>query len=154
MEGISLIDSAAARRFFRELTTSLGAYVHVITDQGRKYTGRLEGFDPNTLSICLLDAREDDSQKTFPKVFILGSHIVEIIQVEEPFDIKALAQELEKLFPQKGAIKVYEDAGLIMILDKIKVTAKGVEGSGPIAERVKRVYEKFVEERKGKSTTT
>ena len=44
-------------------------------------------------------------------------------------------------------IKLYEDKGFIWVMEKIKVTEKGVtEGSGPIAERVQRVYNLFTKD--------
>jgi hypothetical protein len=47
-------------------------------------------------------------------------------------------------------VKLYEDKGFIWVMDKVKLTEKGVaEGSGPAAERVQRVYEQFMSEVKG-----
>jgi hypothetical protein len=67
--------------------------------------------------------------------------------VEKPFDLSALAKRLEKVFPRM--VKLYEDKGFMWVMEKIKVTEKGVaEGTGPIAERVQRVYEQFVSEMK------
>ena len=44
-------------------------------------------------------------------------------------------------------IRLYEDKGFIWVMEKIKVTDKGVvEGSGPIAERAQRVYDLFAKE--------
>jgi hypothetical protein len=48
-------------------------------------------------------------------------------------------------------VKLYEDKGFIWVMDKVKVTEKGVvEGSGPAAERVEKVYAQFIGEMKGK----
>jgi len=59
-----------------------------------------------------------------------------------------LSERLEKVFPTM--VRLYEDNGFIWVMDKVKVTEKGVvEGSGPAAERVQRVYEHFVSEAKG-----
>jgi len=45
-------------------------------------------------------------------------------------------------------VKLYEDAGVIVVMDKIRVSERGiVEGSGPAAERVKRVYDEFIKEK-------
>jgi hypothetical protein len=44
-------------------------------------------------------------------------------------------------------VKLYEDQGFIWVMDKVKLTEKGVtEGSGPAADRVQRVYEAFMSE--------
>ena len=46
-------------------------------------------------------------------------------------------------------VKLYEDKGFIWVMDKVKLTEKGVvEGSGPAAERVHKVYEQFISEAK------
>jgi hypothetical protein len=46
-------------------------------------------------------------------------------------------------------VKLYEDKGFIWVMDKVKLTEKGVvEGSGPAAERVQRVYNLFMSEAK------
>ena len=44
-------------------------------------------------------------------------------------------------------VKLYEDQGFIWVMEKIKVTEKGItEGSGPIADRVQRVHTLFTKE--------
>jgi len=44
-------------------------------------------------------------------------------------------------------VKLYEDKGFIWVMDKVKVTASGVvEGSGPAAERVQKVFDQFIKE--------
>jgi len=44
-------------------------------------------------------------------------------------------------------VKVIEEAGVIVVMDKIRVTQKGIiEGTGPAAERVQRVYDEFMKE--------
>jgi hypothetical protein len=83
-------------------------------------------------------------------VFLNGNNVAQILAVEKPFDLKALAGRLEKVFPTM--IKLYEDKGFIWVMDKVKVTEKGViEGSGPAAERVEKVFALFMGEAKGKT---
>jgi hypothetical protein len=78
-----------------------------------------------------------------------GSTVGQIFTIQKPFDLKALAERLEKVFPTM--IKLYEDQGFIWVMEKIKVTEKGVvEGSGPIAERVQRVHSLFVKDSESK----
>jgi hypothetical protein len=44
-------------------------------------------------------------------------------------------------------VKLYSDQGFIWVMERIKVTEKGVvEGSGPAAERVQKVYDQFFSE--------
>ena len=44
-------------------------------------------------------------------------------------------------------VKLYDDQGFIWVMDKVKLTEKGViEGSGPAADRVQKVYQAFMSE--------
>jgi small nuclear ribonucleoprotein (snRNP)-like protein len=139
--------SVAERKFFGEIGALLEKTVVVITSDGRKYTGTLAGINPETLSLCLAEAKDEKGQ-VFNRVFLNGNVVAEILAIEKPFDLKALADRLEKVFPTM--VKLYEDKGFIWVMDRIKVTEKGVvEGSGPAAERVQRVYEQFISEMKG-----
>lgn len=144
MEVYYLAEGTMPRRFFKELAKSLDSAVRVSTINGKTYIGILQGYDPNTLSICLTDGKIEDGP-SFGKIFIFGHQISEIILTEKPFDLAKLAARLEKLFPP-GEVKYLEDARAIMVLNKVKVTEKGVEGSGLIADRVRQIYEQFVQE--------
>ncbi|PVX25741.1 MAG: Sm ribonucleo [Candidatus Bathyarchaeum sp.] len=136
--------SVAKRKFFGELGTLVDRTVMVITVNGNKYTGTLSGIDPDSLSLSLTDARDEKGKQTH-KIFLNGSTVAEIFTIEKPFDLKALSERLEKVFPTM--IKLYEAKGFIWVMEKIKVTDKGVvEGSGPIAERAQRVYDLFAKE--------
>jgi len=138
--------SVAGRKFFGEISALLERIVLVLTSDGKKYTGTLIGINPETLSLCLSDAKDDKGQ-VFDRVVLNGNIVAEILAIEKPFDLKALAERLEKVFPTM--VKLYEDKGFIWVMDKIKVTEKGVvEGSGPAAERVQKVYEQFIAEMK------
>ena len=102
------------------------------------------------MSVFLRDA-EDDGGIEYPKIIIFGNTILEIIETGKAFDLKALAEDLDKLFPP-GEVQYSPEARVIMVLNKIKVTEFGVEGSGPnpkvlgpLGERVKNVYDRFVE---------
>ncbi|MEM4530132.1 MAG: Lsm family RNA-binding protein, partial [Candidatus Methanomethylicaceae archaeon] len=101
-------------------------------------------LDFSNLNICLSDVLIEGEK--YPRVVINGNAISEIILKEKPFDLKGLSDRLSKLFP--NMVKYYEDAGFIMVMDRIKVTAEGVEGSGPMYERVKKVYDQYVIEQK------
>jgi small nuclear ribonucleoprotein (snRNP)-like protein len=136
--------SLARRKFFGELGALLDKTVMVITVDGKKYTGTLSGIDPETMSLSLSDAKGEKG-KPLHKVFLNGNTIGQIFTIEKPFDLKALSERLEKVFPTM--VKLYEDKGFIWVMEKIKVTEKGVvEGSGPAAERVQRVYSLFSKE--------
>jgi len=136
--------STAARRFFEELVSLLQKPVTVVTVQGKKYSGTLVGFDSSTLSVCLSDAK-DEAGKTIAKMFIYGNTISQIFTVEKPFDLRGLAERLDRVFPRM--VKLHEEAGVITVMDRIRVTASGVvDGTGPMAERVQKVYEEFLRE--------
>jgi len=140
--------SAAQRKFFGELAALLDKAVMVITNDGKEYTGTLVGIIPDTLSLCLADAK-DEKRNVLHRVFLNGNVVAQIFSIEKPFDLSALAERLEKVFPTM--IRLYEDKGFIWVMDKIKVTEKGVvEGTGPAAERVQKVYDQFISEIKAK----
>jgi small nuclear ribonucleoprotein (snRNP)-like protein len=139
--------SVAQRKFFTEVTALVDKSVIVSTTTEKTYSGTMVGINPDTLSLCLADAKDQEG-KMLHRVFLNGSVVAQILSVEKPFNIKALADRLEKVFPTM--IRLYEDKGFIWVMEKVKVTEKGVvEGSGPAAERVQKVYEQFVSETKG-----
>jgi hypothetical protein len=97
------------------------------------------------MSICLTDAT-DDKGKSINKFFINGNTVTQIFTTEKPFDLRALADRLEKVFPRM--VRFYEEVGVIVVMEKIRVNETGIlEGTGPIAERVQMVYDQFT--RKG-----
>jgi small nuclear ribonucleoprotein (snRNP)-like protein len=121
--------------------------VIVSTTTEKTYSGTLIGINPDTLSLCLGEAKDQEG-KILHRVFLNGNIVAQILSVEKPFDIKALADRLEKVFPTM--VRLYEDKGFIWVMDKVKATEKGVvEGTGPAAERVQKVYEQFISEIKG-----
>ena len=139
--------SVAQRKFFTEVTALVDKSVIILTTTEKTYSGTLIGINPDTLSLCLAEAKDKEG-KTLHRVFINGNIVAQILSVEKPFDIKSLADRLEKVFPTM--VRLYEDKGFIWVMDKVKVTEKGVaEGSGPAAERVQKVYEQFISEIKG-----
>jgi small nuclear ribonucleoprotein (snRNP)-like protein len=136
----------AQRRFFTEVGALVDKTVMVVTMDGKSYTGSLLGINPDNLSLCLSDAK-DEKGRLINRVFLNGNVVAQILAIEKPFNLKALADRLDKVFPTM--VKLYEDKGFIWVMDKIKVTEKGViEGSGPAAERVQKVYDQFLSETK------
>ena len=121
--------------------------VTVTTVNGKSYNGTLVGINSENMSLCLSEAKDEKGQ-TLHKVLLNGSVVSKIFAVEKPFDLKALAERVEKVFPTM--VKLYEDKGFIWVMERVKLTEKGVvEGSGPAAERVQKVYDQFISERKG-----
>jgi len=129
-----------------ELSSLLGRNVEVRTVQGRVYEGRLVAYDQSSLNLCLADARDLEG-RLLSRVFITGGAVAEIIRKEEPFDLKGLAEALEKVFPKM--VTLHEEAGVITIMDRVRVTEQGVvEGTGPVAERARKVFEEFISSKK------
>jgi len=140
--------SVAQRKFFTEVSALTDRHVMVSTTTGKTFSGTLIGINPDTLSLCLSEAKDEEG-KVLHRVFLNGNVVAQILSAEKPFDLKALADRLEKVFPTM--VKLYEDKGFIWVMDKVKLTEKGVvEGAGPAAERVQKVYEQFIGEAKGK----
>ena len=136
--------SLAKRKFAGEIGSLLDRMVMIVTVNEKKFTGTLSGIDPDTLNLSLSDAKDEKGTIT-DKIFFNGTILGQILTIEKPFDLKALSERLEKVFPTM--VKLYAEQGFIWVMEKIKVTEKGViEGSGPIAERVDRVYRLFTKE--------
>jgi small nuclear ribonucleoprotein (snRNP)-like protein len=128
---------APARKFLEELGTFTGHKVQVETTDGKKHEGVLLGISED-LSLVL-----SGFEGTTYKLALSGSQIREIRLVEKPFDLKALADAINKMFP--GLVRLREDIGVIIVMDKIKVTESGVmEGTGPSADRVRQVYDAYL----------
>lgn len=138
--------SIAQRKFFTEVAALVDKTVVVTTTTGKTFNGTLIGINPDSLSLCMAEAKDEKGQISH-RVFLPGNVVAQVSSTEKPFDLKALASRLEKVFPTM--VKLYEDKGFIWVMDKVKLTEQGVmEGSGPAAERVQRVYDQFVSERK------
>jgi small nuclear ribonucleoprotein (snRNP)-like protein len=136
--------SVAQRKYFAEITSLAEKTVAVVTTTGKSFNGTLVGINPDNMSICIADAK-DETGKIFHRLFLNGSVVAQIASTEKPFDLKALAGRLEKVFPTM--VKLYEDKGFIWVMDKVKLTEHGVsEGSGPAADRVQKVFEQFIAE--------
>jgi len=132
------------RMYFEEFSKLLHKNVTVVTTDGRTYVGSLEGYNPDTMSVCLTNAR-DDTGKEIPSIFFNGSSVSQVFASEKPFNLRGLSDRLEKVFPKM--VRLYDDAGVIVVMDRIRVGPNGIlEGSGPMAERVQRVYDEFIRE--------
>ncbi len=138
------MSSLSDRKYMEELSLLLQKSVTVKTGSGKTYSGTLSGVDTRTMSLCLSEAK-DETGVVVPKLFLMGGSISEILGVEKPFDLRSLADRLERVFPRM--VKVVDEAGVIVVMEKIRLTEKGIlEGSGPAAERVQKVYDEFMKE--------
>ena len=138
------MSSTAGRKFMEELSNLLQKHVSIVTSQGKTYIGTLTGVDTEHLSVCLTNAKGEHGD--IHKLFINGSVILQISSSEKPFDLQSLGERLERVFPRM--VRVMDDAGVILVMDRIRVNEKGIiEGSGPAAERVQRVFDEFIREK-------
>ena len=136
--------AVASRKFFDELSQLLDKSVRVEGTNGKIFDGVLLGYDGSTMSVVLGDVSGEQGTKIH-RVFIYGPTISKISASERPFNLDGLAERLERVFP--NMVRIFHDAGVIVVMDKIRVNEKGViEGSGPAADRVIDIYERFVSE--------
>jgi|SRR5579883_1863009 small nuclear ribonucleoprotein (snRNP)-like protein len=134
--------AVVTRKFGEETLQFLGKKVSIETSDQRVYNGTLTGIDER-LDIVL----DNVEGHGILKMILNGTFVKEIRLMEKPFDFKALADRLSRVFP--GLVKIREDVGAIIVMDKIKVTQAGIEeGSGLAADRVRAVYDEFIRETK------
>jgi small nuclear ribonucleoprotein (snRNP)-like protein len=134
--------AVVSRKFGEETLQFLGKKVSVETSDQKIYNGTLTGIDEK-LNVVL----DNVDVQGILKLILNGSFVKEIKLMEKPFDFKALSDRLARVFP--GLVKIREDVGAIIVMDKIKVTQAGVEeGVGLAADRVRAIYEEFMRETK------
>ncbi len=138
-------DVAAMRSFNRELAAVVGATIEVATKDGKNYSGILKGIDQNTLSIVLSEVVDLKDGSNIPKIFIYGNSIVSFSVAEKEVSLEGLAKELEKTFPP-GGVRFFPDTGVIVVMNKIRITPEGVDGSGPLYERVAVIADDWLKE--------
>jgi len=127
-----------------EITILLQKAVTVATSDGKQYSGILSGVDSHSLNLLLTEAK-DETGKVFHKLLLNGSIVTQIFSSVKPFNLQALADRLERVFPRM--VRVNEGAGIIVVMDRIRMSEKGiVEGTGLAAERAQKVYEEFARE--------
>ena len=132
--------AVVSRKFGEETLQFLGKKVSIETSDQKIYNGTLAGIDEK-LDVVL----DNVDVQGILKLILNGSFVKEIKLMEKPFDFKALSDRLARVFP--GLVKIREDVGAIIVMDKIKVTQGGVEeGVGLAADRVRAIYEEFMRE--------
>lgn len=139
----------SSRRVSGDLNTLIDKTVIVKLSNNKTYSGILSSFELSPFMISLTNAK-DNENNTYYKVIINGSLITEILVKNAPiFDPREFAELVAKELNIRPAdIKVYEEAGIVTILDKIKVSENGVEGSGPLAQKVYDIYNTYIEKKK------
>lgn len=142
----------SSRRILGEFNSILDKTVTVRLTDSRTYTGTFYSFELNPFIITLLNAKDSD-KNIYYKVIINGNLVKEIQLKNAPiFDVKEFGQKLEKdLNLRPGDVKIYDDVGILTVMDKIKVSEMGVEGTGPLAQRVYEIYNEYMSKRKKES---
>jgi small nuclear ribonucleoprotein (snRNP)-like protein len=126
------------------LNVFIGRNVVVVTSEGKEYNGLLVGIDEKLNLV--LDRVVGAGPNVF-KVAFNGENVRQIRLTEKPFDFKALGERLNRVFP--GLVSVREDIGAIIVMEKIKVTDKGVtDGTGLAADKVRIIFDDYVREPK------
>lgn len=138
-------DVTAMRAFNREMASVIGASVNVTTTTGKTFTGTLKGIDQTTLSIVLSDVVVHGEEQRIPRIFIYGRSIVSFSVAEKEISLEGLAKKLETTFPP-GGVRYFADTQVIVVMNKIRITPEGVDGSGPLYERVAAMAKEWMEE--------
>ena len=129
------------RSFNTELGLLLDKIVKVYLDKEKFFVGQLKGVS-ETQDLILINAK-NEKNKDFPKLLIRSTYYNFVSVEEEPFPMQALSDRIATIF-SKGHVNYIEDQNIISILNgKIIVDENGVRGSGPSAERVKKIYDQF-----------
>ena len=129
------------RPYNTELQTLIDKIVKVYCEDDKYFVGQLKGVSEDS-NLILVNAKNEKS-KEFTKILLKSSFYNYVSVEEEPFPMQALAERISKIF-SKGHVNYIPEQDVISILNgKIIVDENGVRGSGPSADRVKKIYEQF-----------
>jgi small nuclear ribonucleoprotein (snRNP)-like protein len=149
MGAMSAYMASTGKRIATELHNLVGKRVEVLLVDGRKYRGILLGFDHPELNLLLSEAEVGEGEK-IPRVIVTGRIVAEIRAYElSLFDAKEFAEYLiRQLGLRRDAVRVYEDANVVMVYNNVRVTPDGVEGAGTLAAKVNYVFKEYMERKK------
>lgn len=141
---------ASLRRFYSEVSSLVDKKVYVRLVDGKVYRGTLLGIDQPSMNIVLGDA--DSEGKKFFRVVISGSRISEIIVEEIPiFDPEEFFNMVvQRLNINPANVRIYKETGLVVILDRYRVSENGVEGSGALANKIYDLWQEYMESKRSK----
>lgn len=129
------------RQYNTELGLLIDKIVKVYLNKDKFFVGQLKGVSEDS-NLILVNAK-NEKNKPFPKLFIRNTYYNFVSLEEEPFPMRALADRIATIF-SKGHVNYIEDQNIISILNgKIIVDENEVRGTGPSAERVKKIFEQF-----------
>lgn len=137
----------ASKRFSDSFSALLDKTVKVYLSNGAFFEGRVTAYNPSDYSLWLSDAKAEDG-RVIDRLFVSGKNLVLIEVIEAGPSLEKLAEKLSKVFP--NMVRYIREADVILVMDRIRVTRDGVvEGSGPAAERVQKIYEEWIAEESG-----
>ena len=129
------------RQYNTELGLLIDKIVKVYLDEDKFFVGQLKGVSEDS-NLILINVK-NEKKKTFPKILVKSSYYNYVSLEEEPFPMQALADRIAKIF-SPGHVDLKEEQNVISILNgKIIVDEEGVRGSGPSADRVRKIFEQF-----------
>ncbi|MFV2014909.1 MAG: Lsm family RNA-binding protein [Candidatus Heimdallarchaeota archaeon] len=131
------------RGYAAELSSFALKNIIVKTTTGKTIKGILMGLNPDDMNLILGDVVVNEEQHH--RLFLAGSQVAEITLGERPFDMNKLKMELERVFKKTG-VRYFEDTRTIMVMDRYKVTEEAVDGDGPVADRIRRIWQSLKEE--------
>ncbi len=139
----------AARRLSVRLNGLLGKEVTVVLKDSRRYTGRVAGLDIGSLTLALESVQDSDGNN-WPLVIVSGSSVSEILVIETgAFNAEEFAEFLVKYGGfAPHTVRVYPESNIVEVSRSIRVTKDGVEGAGPLAQKVYTLYKEYLR-RKG-----
>jgi len=129
------------RQYNTELGLLIDKVVKVYLEKDKFFVGTLKGVSEDS-NLILINAK-NEKNKDFPKLLIRSSFYNFVSVEEEPFPMQALSDRIATIF-SKGHVNYIADQNIISILNgKIIVDENGVRGTGPSADRVKKIYDQF-----------
>jgi len=143
--------STASRRMISELNSLLDRQVVVRLKNGKTVKGVLYGFDER-LNLLLKGASED-GESTHPVLLIMADSVEVLAAVESPlFNPEEFGRiVVSRLNIREADVKAYPEAGILVVLNTIRVSEKGVEGSGPLAHKIYGLFTEYMEGKKKES---
>ncbi len=64
---------------------------------------------------------------------------------EREISLEGLVKELEKAFPP-GGVQYFPETSVVLVMNKIRITPEGVDGTGPLYERVAQIADEWFKE--------
>jgi small nuclear ribonucleoprotein (snRNP)-like protein len=136
--------AVAGRKFFEELGQLISKPIVIEDTNGKNYEGILLGFDSQSMSVVLGDVKGLKGT-LHHRLFLTGNTVAKIMATDRPFNIEGLKERLDRVFP--NMVQYYSEAGVLVVMGKIRLNETGIiEGTGPAADRVRDIYERFVNE--------